>query len=153
MKTYKSESQLQAECIVYFHNTFKKHRKTLIEINNSTTNGASRKALGLVKGASDLVLCTKEGLFCPLEIKLNGTRHDIKHVREQLHFIENIKSRSGLGFFVWNFNQFKNICEFLLMENLEAAKQYSTENLKKVEKMLEKAETKKTKTFIFCLPV
>lgn len=47
------------------------------------------------KGISDLIVCTKEGRFVALEIKIPGGKRSI----EQEQFIDDVNLHNGLAFF------------------------------------------------------
>lgn len=54
-----TEHQLQAECVQWFWNTYPAWRGMLIHVDNNSYNqieGNRKKALGVVKGVSDLIL-------------------------------------------------------------------------------------------------
>lgn len=75
MKQPKSEDQLQAQCFQYHWNHYPSQRGRLFLVHNNPKNGidgARLKAIGLVKGAPDMVLCGNEGEFVGLEFKEPG---------------------------------------------------------------------------------
>lgn len=110
-----SEDQLQQQCVVYFNNTYKEYRGRLFRTENKTNRNA--KGLGLVRGVSDLQFVNDEGRIIPLECKVNGSRHEVLHLAEQLYWSEKIKELSGLAFFFFSFNQFKEIVDKLIDYN------------------------------------
>jgi hypothetical protein len=67
-----SESKLQTDCYVWFHNTYPKLRGLLCyNLNNSRNkiDGAKNKALGLIAGRSDMVLY-RDGVATMIEFKI-----------------------------------------------------------------------------------
>ena len=66
-----TEAQIQSECVRWFWNTYPEHRRMLFHVDNNSWNaiiGAQKKALGVVKGVSDLVLVL-DGCVMFLEFK------------------------------------------------------------------------------------
>lgn len=69
------EGRVQAECVQWFWNEYPEYRSLLFHIPNegnrsSKTDGAYRKALGLVSGVSDLILLIPRGKFHALCIEM-----------------------------------------------------------------------------------
>ena len=108
-----SESRIQFEIVMCFRNEYPEYRGCLMEINNSTNKGASRLSAGMVPGASDLVLCSPDGLFGGFEIKEPNSRHNISHLLRQISWGEQIIKNGGLYFFVFSKLQFIKIFEIL----------------------------------------
>lgn len=72
-ENYATEEQLQADCYKWFHETFIPWRRMLFHVDNNSYNaviGAKKKALGVVKGPSDLIFIADKVYFC--EMKLPG---------------------------------------------------------------------------------
>lgn len=62
-----SEAQIQSECVRWLWNAHPETRKLFIEVNNNPRHGldgAQRKALGMVKGASDTLFFWKGDVYC-----------------------------------------------------------------------------------------
>lgn len=60
------EQILQSQCYKWFHNTYPALRGSLFCINNNSENkvkGAINKALGVVKGVTDMCLITKNKIY------------------------------------------------------------------------------------------
>lgn len=71
-----SELKLQSECYIWFHNTYPEHRGRLYCVNNNSENaikGALNKAIGVIKGVSDMHFILPEGRILFIEMKLPGT--------------------------------------------------------------------------------
>lgn len=69
------EGRVQAECVQWFWNEYPQYRGLLFHIPNegnrdSKTDGAYRKALGLVSGVSDLILLIPNKLHHALCIEM-----------------------------------------------------------------------------------
>lgn len=69
------EGRVQAECVQWFWNEYPQYRGNLFHIPNegnrsSKTDGAYRKALGLVSGVSDLILLIPNKLHHALCIEM-----------------------------------------------------------------------------------
>lgn len=107
-----TEDQLQQKCFLYFHNKYKNLRGRLFRTENKTTVNA--KGLGLVKGVSDLQYVLPNGKIVPVELKVNGSRHKVKHLEEQLEWVSDIAKCSGLGFFCFSFDHFKQVIDSLV---------------------------------------
>jgi len=59
MKNVITESKLQSDIFLWFHNTFPSQRQMLFHVNNKARNaieGNKFKAMGVCKGISDLIL-------------------------------------------------------------------------------------------------
>ena len=85
------EGKIQAECVAWFWNTYPEYRGLLFHVPNegnreSKTDGAYRKALGLVSGVSDLILLVPNGYFHALCIEMKteiGKQSDAQIVWQQ----------------------------------------------------------------------
>ncbi|SEA59515.1 VRR-NUC domain-containing protein [Arachidicoccus rhizosphaerae] len=67
-----TESRLQADITQWFWNTYPEHRGMLFHVNNKARNaieGNKFKAMGVVKGVSDLVLVLPQGRILFIELK------------------------------------------------------------------------------------
>jgi hypothetical protein len=85
------EGKIQAECVAWFWNTYPEYRGLLFHVPNegnreSKTDGAYRKALGLVSGVSDLILLVPNEYFHALCIEMKteiGKQSDAQIVWQQ----------------------------------------------------------------------
>lgn len=114
MKTKtKSEIQIQAECYLWFHNTFPELRGLLCyNLNNSANpiQGNQNKQLGLQKGRSDMVFYYK-GKAYMIEFKTEeGTQQ-----KKQIEWQNKIRGQGFMYFIVRSKEQFKELIEYLIM--------------------------------------
>lgn len=102
-----SESRLQSDCFTWFHNSFPSQRQMLFHVQNKARNaieGNKFKAMGVVKGISDLILILP-GRVVFIELKTDtGTQS-----ADQKLFEMKVKAR---GF------------EYLIMRSLEEFQGY-----------------------------
>lgn len=105
---YSTEAQLQADCTQWFWNEYHDERRMLHHNDNNSENrnkGAIKKALGVVRGVSDLELVLPMGVTFFIELKLPGeTQTD-----EQIDFMNKLKERGHPYFIVEYFQQFKEL--------------------------------------------
>lgn len=141
------EDRLQYDCVTWFNNTYKDKRGMLLEINNKTNKGAYRKGLGLVKGASDLMLIEPRNLSVLfIELKVNGSRHDVKHLKNQCDWLH--KMNGGFfGTFVFSEEQFKALIQGFYLRISQKTGFYSqiSKPLSYVKTVTENAKTKTVK--------
>ena len=67
-----TEARLQADCCQWFWNNYPNERQMLFHVNNKARNaieGNKFKAMGVVKGVSDLVLILDQGKVIWIELK------------------------------------------------------------------------------------
>ena len=73
----------------------------------------TQKGLGMVAGVSDLIYFKET--FCGLEVKVKGTRHSAKHIKQQLEWGKKITENGGIWFIItsveglWALLEFENI--------------------------------------------
>jgi hypothetical protein len=80
------EGKIQSQCVAWFWNEYPEYRSLLFHIPNegnrdSKTDGAYRKALGLVAGVSDLMLLVARGPYHGLCIEMKtetGRQSDVQ---------------------------------------------------------------------------
>jgi hypothetical protein len=68
----KTESRLQQDCYLWFHNTFPRYRGLFFEINNNSENareGMRHRCMGRVKGVADTCLLAPGGVTVFIEFK------------------------------------------------------------------------------------
>jgi hypothetical protein len=89
-----SESKLQTDCYVWFHNTYPKLRGLLCyNLNNSRNkiDGAKNKALGLIAGRSDMVLY-RDGVATMIEFKIrDGVQSELQKEWQKIIEKENFE--------------------------------------------------------------
>ena len=106
-QTPRNEAQLQNLCFLWIHNTYASERGVVWHTDNNSVNGvvgAQKKALGVVKGISDLVWISPIGVIF-IEIKFG----DGRQTEEQKRFEEMVTARKCLYFVVKDFETFKTI--------------------------------------------
>lgn len=141
-----NEKRLQFDCVTWFNNSVPTERGTLFAILNETNKGAHKKGIGLVKGASDLAYIAQDGVFCPIELKVPDTRHEVEHLKRQIDFIKKMNDRGGLGFFCFSKNHFQHIIASLTPGVTISAQAISDHSIRFIENSIVKGEMRKTKT-------
>lgn len=107
-----TEINLHSLCFIWFHNTYPEHRQMLFHVNNKARNaieGNRFKAMGVVKGVSDLVLILpKKVVF--LELK---TETGIQSP-EQKEFEKKVTARGHEYIIIRSLPQFQGLALNLL---------------------------------------
>jgi len=146
MKKQISEESLQSEIILRFRAEYRKFEKLLIEINNNSNNVLSsikHKKLGRVKGCSDLILLHPTlSVFCSIEVKVIGSRHDVEHLKSQIEFAESIENYGGFPFFLYSYEGLK---EILNVNSINDLKIISIGNLNEIKQKVINCKTKTLK--------
>lgn len=104
-----SESRLQSDCFLWFHNSFPSQRQMLFHVQNKARNaieGNKFKAMGVVKGVSDLVLVLP-GKVVFIELKTDTGRQST----EQADFQGKCQARGHQYVIIRSFREFQ---EFIL---------------------------------------
>lgn len=105
MENSMTELQMQAQCATWFWNTFPAERRMLhCNMNNSFNRiaGASAKALGVIKGISDMELIVR-GAVIFIEFKVGeGKQSD-----EQIDFMNKVDQRGHSYIIIRSFGEFK----------------------------------------------
>lgn len=110
----KSEAQIQAEIVKYFHNTFclrnNEPRGIIFSVpnelaGNNKISTMQAKATGLKAGVSDLVVCKPCGEIVFVEVK----DHKGKQSEKQIEFEQTIKSLGFRYLLVRSLEQFKEV--------------------------------------------
>lgn len=101
------EDKLQSDCFIWFWNTHIAHRRMLFHVDNNSYNaviGAKKKALGVVKGVSDMVFIAN-GFVVFIEFKTNiGAQKP-----EQIDFESKVKERGHIYIIIRSIEQFKEL--------------------------------------------
>lgn len=109
--TPRSELQMQAECFQHHWNTYPNERGLLHANNNNSHNaikGNQNKALGIVKGVSDMEYF-KSGQMYFLEFKTpEGTQS-----KAQKEFQRQVEAEGGIYLIIRSFEQFKEFIKSL----------------------------------------
>jgi hypothetical protein len=103
---YKTELQMQAECCTWFWNEYPGERQMLHANDNNSYNaieGAKKKALGVVKGISDLEFIGYDRDMWFIELKLPGE----KQLLEQIKFQQMVELRGFNYIIIFSFVEFK----------------------------------------------
>ena len=102
-----SEARLQSECFLWFHNTHPHLRGRLFLVNNTpknATDGARLKAMGMVKGVSDMIYLRVDHPPLCLEFKLPTG----KQSREQVTW-QNLAEATGAEYrIIRTFDEFRD---------------------------------------------
>lgn len=101
------EDKLQSECFKWFWNSFPLWRRMLFHVDNNSYNaviGARKKALGVVKGVSDMVLIGWDHVYF-LEFKTVIGRQK----QEQIEFEQRVKARGHEYIIIRSIEQFKRL--------------------------------------------
>ena len=102
-----TEQQIQAKCFIWHWNTYPNERRMLFHADNNSANalvGNRKKASGVVKGVSDMVLITLCGTVY-LEFK---TPTGVQSA-EQKDFAAKVRERGSLYFIVRSVEQFQKL--------------------------------------------
>lgn len=99
------EARLQAECVKWYRNEWRKNQNHLWSTNNEGRDINTKISMGMLPGVSDLLLKDHRGLI-GLEAKYKGCRHDRLHVIRQATWI--LDACDSGGFFD-NLQQFQKI--------------------------------------------
>jgi len=81
-----SESKIQQECFMWFHNSFPELRMRLFMNYNNPPNkiqGAILKGMGLVAGVADMSLLVPDGKIAFIEFKTSEGRQSPKQIEFQ----------------------------------------------------------------------
>ena len=100
-----TEHQLQAMCTQWFWNTYPTWRRMLVTIDNNSYNqieGNKKKALGVVRGASDLMLISARAVFF-VELKVGANVQSA----QQKDFQEKVEARGHTYIIIKSFEDFK----------------------------------------------
>jgi hypothetical protein len=104
-----SEARLQADCFIWFHNSFPSQRQMLFHVQNKARNaveGNKFKAMGVVKGVSDLILILPSRvIFIELKTEVG------KQSPEQEQFQEKVQRRGHLYIIIRSLEEFQ---EFIM---------------------------------------
>lgn len=112
-----SEEQLQAQCYQWFHNQFPALRGLLFHIpnggNRSMREGATFKAIGVVAGIPDLMLCVPAKLSMPhpiyaLFIEMKAEKGKLSEAQIKAH-----SRLNAAGYYVHVCNNFESFKELI----------------------------------------
>lgn len=85
---WKSEAQLQQACVVWAKNyEQERFRQRLFAVFNEGKNVTTKLGLGLTVGVSDLLYIDEGGRLWAIEMKLEGTSHNVSHLKKQCQWM------------------------------------------------------------------
>lgn len=94
-----NESIIQHQLVIWFSQSYPEYKGLLFSVNNDTFNvkdAQKRKALGLIKGVSDLCLVVPDsGKLAGIELKKPRSYHSVSHIQNQLYWGDKIISSGG----------------------------------------------------------
>ena len=102
-----SEAKLQSDCFIWFWNNYPEQRQMLFHVNNKARNaieGNKMKAMGVVKGVSDMIL-VMPGRVMFIEFKTGTGRQS----PEQLHFQQKVEERGHMYAVIRTFGEFQGL--------------------------------------------
>lgn len=108
MQVFKTEQQMQAAFVMWFSQEFPSERRMLhCNMNNSwdEIEGNKAKAMGVVKGVSDLELVSEAGVVWFIELKLPGKTQS----EDQVIFMNKLLERGH---------------KYLVFDNIDLLKQF-----------------------------
>lgn len=103
-----TEHRLQQECFLWHWNTHPAERGCLWHVNNNARNriqGAVLKAIGVVKGVSDLHYLRPDGVTIYIEVKLPGERQS----PAQQQWQKLVEDRGGEYHIITTLEEFQNL--------------------------------------------
>lgn len=109
MKEFKSEAQLQSHCYLHIYNNHPELRGRLFATFQETRNeieGGLKKSLGLFASVGDMVFIDDQKRYIGIEMKLKGTSHNVKHLKNQSLWLSSIPYK---GYFCDDFDMFCGI--------------------------------------------
>jgi len=109
-----TESRIQQDCYVWFHNTYPHLRGLFFRIKNEGTNkisGARDKAMGILPGVADgCLLINGTAIFIEFKTEIGRQRESQKKWQATIE-------RVGYKYFIIrNLNEFKELCQTLIVK-------------------------------------
>lgn len=105
------EKILQAKMVMAFSQRYPDQRGLLFAVNNeanSNRQAMTFKALGVFKGASDLIYCL-DGKLIAIEVKAPGQKHSRSHIMNQLDWGTRIALAGGEYYIATSVESFLSI--------------------------------------------
>jgi len=103
-----NEKQLQAKIYLDFSQQRPKEKGCLWSVRNTTLSkldGITQKAMGMVKGVSDLIRF-HNCQFTGIEVKLPGKEHSKEHIITQYNWGRTMEANGGKYYIVTSLEQF-----------------------------------------------
>lgn len=129
-----TEKKLQAVCVMDFSQTHPERKGNLWSTRNTTfseRDGQTQKAMGMIAGVSDLIYFHNKR-FVGIELKMQGSTHNTKHVSQQIKWGEKIIEAGGEYYIVTTLDEFWTVIN-------GGQTQYTVE---KVKEMINESKTK-----------
>lgn len=107
------ENKLQSDCFLWFWNNYPEHRQMLFHVNNKARNaieGNKFKAMGLVKGVSDMILVLP-GRVIFIELKAGNGRQST----EQTSFQKKVEGRGHQYKIIRSLQEFQELINQYLL--------------------------------------
>ena len=138
---YANEHQFQADCVLWFANTYPQHRGRLWAnfAEQNKIQAGIKLSLGLVSGLPDLMFAINSK-FYGIELKLPHSVHKVEHL---IHQAQWLIDNTNTGFFCDTLDGFKYIIENLLSTEWRYMWEIKTIH---PESVLNYCQTLKTKT-------
>jgi len=108
-----NEKQLQAKMIMTFSQLYPNDKGLLFAVNNeanSDKQAMTFKALGVVRGVSDLIYCL-DGKLIGIEVKYSGRKHSRAHIMNQYQWGMRIQLSGGDYYIVSSLEAFLSVIE------------------------------------------
>ena len=109
-----NEGKIQADCFIWFNNTFQKYRKCLFHVPNENDRadsniiqGAIRKSLGVVSGVADFIFLVARGGYHGLCIEMKDEKGTQKPAQKEWQTI--IEAQGYKYMICRSLDQFKDI--------------------------------------------
>lgn len=101
------EHKLQSQCVIWFSQQFPERRGALFATFSSqgAAEASQKLSLGLVRALPDLIYI-HSGKLVGIELKAHGSKHDVKHIREQCEWLMKFPES---GCFCDSLEMFQNI--------------------------------------------
>jgi len=115
-----NEKQLQAKIIRAFSEAYTHERGLLFAVNNeanSDRQAMTFKALGVLRGASDLVYC-RDGKLVGIEIKVKGKKHGRDHILNQYEWGVRVGLSGGEYYIVTSVASFFSVIDSKIDEDV-----------------------------------
>jgi hypothetical protein len=140
---YYSEKELQNKIVRHVSENYPFCRGMFFEINNECVD-TNRVALGHVNGVGDLMFINDIGEVFSIELKLEGSRHEVAHVKQQIEW--GLKLMSFNGYYIMS-SDYNYVITTIRSHNLTGI--FRDQLILRAEKMLEYLNNLKTKTFTY----
>lgn len=148
---FANEGQLQHAIVKWFSQSYPDLSGCFCAVHNEagSRKGASINiSKGVYPGASDLVFFY-EGLFAWIELKHEGSRHDLQRVKNQLKFGMNVIKHDGFFLITYEIDMCKIFINSLLSRDFDTAVQFQDMSIADVSRRIAVAESKGVGSVVF----